>query len=83
MKVIGKKVETFQNEAFCDKCGDKMIYVGMAPMRYDPFDTRCSCSRSISSLAYEYECKRCGLVETSYCTFPYITYKEIENEGSN
>ena len=74
MKIIAKKVQAYQNEAHCEKCGEKMEYSGMAPTKYDPFVTYNHMSYSIPA----YECKRCKTTEASYRVFPYITYEEIE-----
>lgn len=74
MKIVKTEVKTFQNEAYCE-CGGKMTYNGMASIPFDSSDTRCSCSRPISLPKYEYQCEKCRLIETTYGSYPYISYE--------
>ena len=62
---ITKRVNTYQTDLYCDKCGGKMRRSSsVVLMTYPP--------------RYQYTCDKCGMNTTATVDYPVISYEEVE-----
>lgn len=64
MEIVKKKVNTFGEFAFCEKCKKELVFTGKSLMSNPP--------------KYEHKCPVCGRIENLNYTYPRIAYEFVE-----